>query len=151
MREIARTAGTPTFVYSRATLEGHLDRLREAFAPIDPLICYSVKSCGNLSVLRTLAARGAGMDVVSIGELQRALEAGVPASRCVYAGVGKRDDEIAAAIASGLGHVFEWIIHTIACSLTSACLPLRLCTRVDGFYLTESHMRRDTLLIKNLH
>lgn len=103
MREIARTAGTPTFVYSRATLEGHLDRLREAFAPIDPLICYSVKSCGNLSVLRTLAARGAGMDVVSIGELQRALEAGVPASRCVYAGVGKRDDEIAAAIDAGIG------------------------------------------------
>ncbi len=103
MREIARTAGTPTFVYSSATLGGHFDRLKEAFAPLDPLLCYSVKSCANLSVLRTLAARGAGMDVVSIGELQRAVEAGVPASHCVYAGVGKRDDEIIAALEAGIG------------------------------------------------
>ncbi len=103
MREIARTAGTPTFVYSRATLEGHFDRLQTAFAPIDALLCYSVKSCANLSVLRTLAARGAGMDVVSVGELQRALEAGIPADKCVYAGVGKRDDEIIAALEAGIG------------------------------------------------
>jgi diaminopimelate decarboxylase len=100
---IAAEAGTPCFVYSRATLEEHYDRLAEAFAPIAPLICYSVKSCGNLGVLRVLAERGAGMDVVSGGELFRAQTAGVPAAKCVYAGVGKTDAEIRDAIRAGLG------------------------------------------------
>jgi diaminopimelate decarboxylase len=100
---IADAAGTPTYVYSRATLEGHLARIAEAFAPVDPLICYSVKSCGNLAVCRTLAAGGAGMDVVSGGELFRALRAGCPPERIVYAGVGKRDDEIAQALEAGIG------------------------------------------------
>jgi diaminopimelate decarboxylase len=103
VRDIAERAGTPCFVYSRATIEDHFDRLREAFAPIDPLVCYSVKSCGNLGVLRVLAARGAGMDVVSGGELFRARAAGVPASKCVYAGVGKTDREIREAIGAGIG------------------------------------------------
>lgn len=103
VRAIAAEAGTPCFVYSRATLEEHYDRIVEAFAPIDPLICYSVKSCGNLGVLRVLAERGAGMDVVSGGELFRAQTAGVPAAKCVYAGVGKTDAEIRDAIRAGLG------------------------------------------------
>ena len=76
--------------------------MREAFAAVDPLICYSVKSCGNLAVLRTLVDLGAGMDVVSGGELHRALAAGCPPERIVYAGVGKRDDEIAAALDAGI-------------------------------------------------
>ncbi len=103
VRDIADAAGTPCFVYSRATLEAHFDRLAEAFAPISPLLCYSVKSCPNLGVLRVLAARGAGMDVVSGGELHRALEAGVDPAKCVYAGVGKTDREIAAAVTAGIG------------------------------------------------
>ena len=76
--------------------------MREAFAAVDPLVCYSVKSCGNLAVLRTLVDLGAGMDVVSGGELHRALAAGCPPERIVYAGVGKRDDEIAAALDAGI-------------------------------------------------
>lgn len=103
VRSIAEQAGTPCYIYSRTTLEDHFDRLRAAFAPIDPLICYSVKSCGNLGVLRVLRERGAGMDVVSGGELFRARAAGVEASRCVYAGVGKTDAEIAYAIREGIG------------------------------------------------
>jgi diaminopimelate decarboxylase len=101
--EIARLVGTPCYVYSKATLVEHFDRLAAAFAPLKPLICYSVKSCGNLSICRLLGERGAGMDVVSGGELYRAVAAGVPASKCVYAGVGKTDAEIEAAIDAGLG------------------------------------------------
>ncbi|MFM8785560.1 MAG: diaminopimelate decarboxylase, partial [Phycisphaerales bacterium] len=99
---MAADVGTPTYVYSRGTLAEHLRRVREAFAAVDPLICYSVKSCGNLAVLRTLVDLGAGMDVVSGGELHRALAAGCPPERIVYAGVGKRDDEIAAALDAGI-------------------------------------------------
>lgn len=100
---IAEAAGTPTYVYSRRTLLEHYDRLSAAFAPLNPLICYSIKSCGNLSICRALGQRGAGMDVVSGGELFRALEAGVSASMCVYAGVGKTDREIREAIDAGIG------------------------------------------------
>lgn len=100
---VAEIAGTPVYAYSAATLRDHTRRLREAFAEIEPLVCFSVKSCANLAVLRLLAAEGAGMDVVSGGELARALRAGVPASKCVFAGVGKSDDEIAMALRAGIG------------------------------------------------
>ena len=77
LTDIAARAGTPTFVYSASTLRDHVRKLRSAFAELDPLPCFSVKSCPNLGVLRTVAAAGCGMDVVSPGELQRALAAGV--------------------------------------------------------------------------
>ena len=100
--DIAAKVGTPCYVYSAATLTEHHRRTRAAFAALDPLICYSVKSCGNLGVLRTLTGLGSGMDVVSGGELFRARAAGCPPERIVYAGVGKRDDEIAAALDAGI-------------------------------------------------
>jgi diaminopimelate decarboxylase len=103
VRAVAEKIGTPCFVYSRGTLEDHYDRLVAAFAPIEPLVCYSVKSSGNLGILRALAARGAGMDVVSGGELFRARTVGVPAAKCVYAGVGKTDDEIRYALREEIG------------------------------------------------
>ena len=102
---IADKVGTPTFVYSAATLTDHYQRFRAAFAPVDPLICFAVKSNANLSVLRLLGDLGAGMDVVSGGELHRALEAGIPAARCVYAGVGKTAPEIEAALRVGIGSI----------------------------------------------
>ena len=77
LSRLADRAGTPTFVYSAATLQRHVASLRSAFAELDPLICFSVKSCPNLSVLRSVATEGCGMDVVSRGELRRALAAGV--------------------------------------------------------------------------
>jgi diaminopimelate decarboxylase len=101
--ELARRAGTPTYVYSRATLTHHYSRLSEAFAPLHPTICYSVKSCPNLGVLRVLAGLGSGMDVVSGGELRRALLAGASADKIVYAGVGKTEAEIIEALAAGVG------------------------------------------------
>jgi diaminopimelate decarboxylase len=103
VRAVADAAGTPCYLYSRATLIEHYDRLVAAFAPLDPLICFSIKSCSNLEVIRTLAARGAGMDLVSGGELHRALLAGVDPGRCVYAGVGKTDEEIRLALRHGVG------------------------------------------------
>jgi diaminopimelate decarboxylase len=100
---VAGAAGTPCYVYARATLREHYRRLAEAFAPLDPLICYAIKSCSNLSVCRTLAECGAGMDLVSGGELHRARLAGVDPARCVYAGAGKTDAEIREAVGAGVG------------------------------------------------
>src|SRR5262249_17970900 len=88
----------PLYVYSRATLEDHYDKLAAAFAELSPLICYSIKSCSNIEVCRVLAARGAGMDVVSGGELERAFLAGVPMDKGVDAGVGKTEAEVRAAL-----------------------------------------------------
>ena len=100
---IAERAGTPTFVYSAATLRDHVRKLREAFAPLDPLPCFSVKSCPNLSVLRVVAGEGCGMDVVSPGELRRALAAGVEPARIAYAGVGKTRAALEQAVEMGVG------------------------------------------------
>ena len=103
LRRLAACAGTPTFVYSAGTLRRHVASLRDAFAELEPLICFSVKCCPNLGVLRTLAAEGCGMDVVSPGELQRALAAGVPADRLAYAGVGKTQESLEEAVTLGVG------------------------------------------------
>ncbi len=96
--EIARRFGTPTYVYSAATLREHYHRLARAFAELRPQICFSVKCCSNVNILRTLGALGAGMDVVSGGELARARLAGIDPAKIVFAGVGKGDDEIAQAL-----------------------------------------------------
>jgi diaminopimelate decarboxylase len=98
LNQLASRIGTPTYVYSKATLQLHHDRLVEAFAELHPLICYSVKSCSNLHVLRTLAERGCGMDVVSGGELHRTRLAEVPPERVLFAGVGKTEEEIHEAL-----------------------------------------------------
>lgn len=100
---VADACGTPAYVYSAATLREHLQRLSSAWAALSPRICFSVKSCPNVAVLRTLVDAGAGMDVVSGGELARALRAGCPPGRIVYAGVGKTDGEIAMALREGIG------------------------------------------------
>ncbi|MFW6059420.1 MAG: diaminopimelate decarboxylase [Phycisphaeraceae bacterium] len=101
--DVVAETGTPAYVYSRRTFEHHYDAVVAAFAELDPLICYSIKSCGNVHILRMLAERGAGMDVVSGGELYRAQQAGVDMGKVVYAGVGKTDAEIRAALEAGIG------------------------------------------------
>lgn len=98
VQQIAEQVGTPTYIYSASTLRDHYRRLTEAFAPLDPLICYSIKSCSNLAILKLLAELGAGMDVVSGGELYRAALTRIPGSKIVYAGVGKTDREIREAL-----------------------------------------------------
>lgn len=100
---LADRVGTPTYVYSRRTLEYHFDAIRRAFEEVDPIICYSLKSCGNVNIAKVLAQRGAGMDVVSGGELKRAQAAGADMRKVVYAGVGKTDGEITLGIEAGIG------------------------------------------------
>jgi diaminopimelate decarboxylase len=103
VRRIADEVGTPVYVYSRATLLHHYARVRDAFAELDPIICFSVKCCQNIHICRLLAEHGAGFDVVSGGELFRALAAKADPSRIVYAGVGKTDAEVSEAIDAGIG------------------------------------------------
>lgn len=98
LADLAAEVGTPTYVYSAATITEHFDRLTQAFAELKPLICFSLKSCSNIHIARMLVERGAGMDVVSGGELHRSRVAGCPDDRVVYAGVGKTEDEIAYAL-----------------------------------------------------
>ena len=95
---IAQAVGTPVYIYSRRTMVEHVRKLVGAFRALRPLICFSVKANGNLAILRLLVREGAGLDVVSGGELYKALRAGCPAQRIVYASVGKRPDEIRAAL-----------------------------------------------------
>jgi len=100
--DLARRYGTPLYIYSAGTLRRHYRKLAAAFAPLRPLICYSVKACSNLHILRLLAEEGSGFDLVSGGELYRVLEAGGAAGKCCYAGVGKTDAEIRFALQEGI-------------------------------------------------
>ncbi|MFH1093145.1 MAG: diaminopimelate decarboxylase [Candidatus Omnitrophota bacterium] len=100
--KIAREVGTPVFVYSRKTLLDRFAELKYAFKEIDPLICYSMKANSNLSICRLLVKAGAGMDIVSGGELFRAKKIKVNAKKIVYASVGKTDEEIIDAVKSGI-------------------------------------------------
>lgn len=102
LSRIAAAVGTPFYCYSSATLERHYTVFAGAFSGRDALICYSVKANGNLAVLRTLAKLGSGADIVSEGELRRALDAGIPAGKIVFSGVGKTRPEMAAALDAGI-------------------------------------------------
>ena len=99
---IADEVGTPFYVYSTATLERHFQVMDKAFEGTDHLICYAMKANSNQAVIKTMAAQGAGMDVVSEGELRRALMAGVPARKIVFSGVGKTAREMALALKEGI-------------------------------------------------
>lgn len=106
LNDIADNVGTPVYVYSTATLRRHAKVIASAFEGMDCLIAYSVKANGNLAVLKTLASEGCGADVVSGGELRRALAAGIPASKIVFSGVGKTREEMAFALEQGI-HQFN--------------------------------------------
>lgn len=98
LSEIAQDVGTPTYVYSHGALERAYRELDEAFEGMDHLVCYAVKANGNLAVLRSLASFGAGADIVSGGELYRAVRAGFDPKKVVFAGVGKTEDELMAGL-----------------------------------------------------
>ncbi len=100
--EIADQVGTPFYCYSTATLERHFRVFSEAFGDVDNLTCYAMKANSNQAVLKTLARLGAGVDVVSEGELRRALAAGFPTDRIMFSGVGKTVSEMDLALASGI-------------------------------------------------
>ncbi len=102
MSEVARRLGTPLYLYSYNTILDHFRKLRSAFAPAKALVCYAVKANSSAAILRTLAKAGAGFDVVSGGELKKALAAGADPRKVVYASVGKTPQEIEAAVRAGI-------------------------------------------------
>ncbi|MGQ3120138.1 MAG: diaminopimelate decarboxylase [Aliihoeflea sp.] len=104
--DIAAEVGTPFYCYSTATLERHYTVFANAFADMDALVCYAMKANSNQAVLKTLAKLGAGADVVSEGELRRALAAGIPAEKIVFSGVGKTAREMDFALQAGI-HCFN--------------------------------------------
>ncbi|MEY3280229.1 MAG: hypothetical protein RL674_214, partial [Pseudomonadota bacterium] len=99
---IVKQHGSPCYIYSRATLERHWNAFNNAFGSHAHLICYAVKANSNLGVLNVLARLGSGFDIVSIGELERVLQAGGDPKKVVFSGVGKREDEIRAALKIGI-------------------------------------------------
>ncbi len=101
---IAAEVGTPVYIYSKATFKDHLQKIQQAYSELDTMICYSVKACGNINILKFMAEAGSGFDIVSGGELYRALQAGASPSKIVYAGVGKTDTEIIEALKAGIGY-----------------------------------------------
>ena len=98
LTQLAEEVGTPAFVYSQATLTRHFKAFESAFSELSPLICFAVKANSSMAVMNLFASLGGGADIVSGGELFRALNAGVPSKRIVYSGVGKTIDEMHEAI-----------------------------------------------------
>jgi diaminopimelate decarboxylase len=102
VESLAGKFGTPLYIYSQRTLTEHFQKLDQALAPVDHLICFAMKSNSNQAVMNTLANLGGGFDVVSAGELRRAIAAGADAGKCVFAGVGKTEAEIEYALRQGV-------------------------------------------------
>lgn len=112
LSEIAKAVGTPAYVYSTAALTDRYTALAEAFAGLPALIAYAVKANGNLSVLRHLGSLGAGADVVSAGEMQLALKAGIAPNKIIFAGVGKTADEMRAALRAGNTGILQFNVES---------------------------------------
>jgi diaminopimelate decarboxylase len=102
VKELAQKFGTPLYVYSAKTILDHFYKIKRAFISLNPLICYSVKANSNLSILKLLIKKGAGLDIVSGGELYRAKLVKCPSEKIVYASVGKTEEEIKEAIEYGI-------------------------------------------------
>jgi diaminopimelate decarboxylase len=102
IESLVKKFGTPLYIYSQKTLSDHFQKLNTALSQLDHLICFAMKSNSNQAVLRVLANLGSGFDIVSEGELRRAIAAGGDASKCVFAGVGKTESEIEYALEQGI-------------------------------------------------
>ena len=102
IESLVKKHGTPLYVYSQSTLEGHYSKLDSALGSLDHLICYAMKANSNLAVMRTFANLGSGFDTVSAGEIKRVITAGGDPKKCVFAGVGKTEEEIEFALRKGI-------------------------------------------------
>jgi diaminopimelate decarboxylase len=138
LTRIAEAVGTPTYVYSGAAIDAAFRRIDAALGDGPHLTAYAVKACSNLAVLARLARLGAGADIVSGGELVRALRAGIPASKIAFSGVGKTDDELLAALEAGVKAVhvesdteLDAIERLAACRGVRARIALRVNPDVD--------------------
>ncbi|MGF1553683.1 MAG: diaminopimelate decarboxylase [Paracoccaceae bacterium] len=144
---VAEAVGTPVYVYSTATLTRHYRVFEEALAGLDHLIAYAMKANGNLAVVATLARLGAGADVVSGGELLRALRAGVPAERIVFSGVGKTDDEMRLALGAGIAQFnveSEPELERLSAVARDAGTTARIAFRVNPDVDAETHAKITT-------
>lgn len=123
---IAEAVGTPVYIYSSATLERHFEVFKAALAPREAMVAFAVKANPNIAVLATLAAKGAGADTVSEGEIKRALKAGVPPERIIFSGVGKTESELAFALCAGVHQInVESIAELDALSRVAAGLGVK--------------------------
>ena len=139
LSRIAAEVGTPFYCYSTATLQHHYRVFTEAFAGTDAAFCYAVKANANLAVIRTLADLGAGADVVSGGELERALAAGIAPAQIVFSGVGKSRSELALALDAGIGQFnvessaeLELLSEVSAARAVTARIAVRVNPDVDA-------------------
>ena len=136
---LAEAVGTPFYCYSTATLQRHYRVFAEAFADVPSLVCYAMKANSNQAVIATLVRLGAGADVVSGGELKRALAAGVPPEKIMFSGIGKTADELAAAVDTGILCINVEsepeldLLATIAASKgRTACVSVRVNPDIDA-------------------
>jgi diaminopimelate decarboxylase len=144
LADLADRVGTPFYCYATATLERHYRVLQQAFAGLDTLICYAIKANSNQAVIATLGGLGAGVEIVSEGELRRALAAGVPADRIIFAGVGKTREEMAFALREGiLGFNVESEPELEALSEVAAALgaSARIALRVNPDVDAKTHAK----------
>ncbi len=139
LADLAEAVGTPFYCYSTATLERHYRVFAEAFADVPALVCYAMKANSNQAVIATLARLGAGADVVSGGELKRALAAGVPPEKIMFSGIGKTADELAAAVDAGILCInvesepeLELLAAIAASKGRTACVSVRVNPDVDA-------------------
>src|SRR6516162_8556629 len=147
IRRLADLYGTPLFVYSKATLLHHLSQVQKAFAAVEPLVCYSIKTNGNLHICRVLAEAGAGFDVTSGGEMYRAVRAGGSGDKIVFAGVGKTDDEIRYDLENNV-FLFnvesEAELHNLAEVARGVGKPASVALRVNPDLPPKTHAKTDT-------
>jgi len=145
--ELAEQYGTPLYVYSRATLLRHLNEIQTAFAAANPIVCYSVKTNGNLALCRLMAEHGSGFDVTSGGELYRALQAGSKGSKIVFAGVGKTDAEMKYGLENGV-FLFnvesEAELHALGDVAQSMGVKAPVALRVNPDLPPKTHAKTDT-------
>ena len=150
--EIAARVGTPFYLYSAATLDRHFQAFDSGFAPIPHLTCFAVKACSNIAILQRFATMGGGADIVSGGELFRAMKAGIPPERIIYSGVGKTEAELREALFAGIlmfnvesSQELDRLNKVAAALGTTAPVALRINPDVDP----KTHAYISTGLAKN--
>jgi diaminopimelate decarboxylase len=144
---LAERYGTPLYVYSQRTLLHHLTQLQKAFAAVEPLICYSIKTNANLHLCKLMAEHGAGFDVTSGGELYRALKAGGTGAKIVFAGVGKTDAEFKYAFDNKVvlfNVESEAELHALANAAQAAGTTANVALRVNPALPPKTHVKTDT-------
>lgn len=144
---IAAAVGTPAYVYSTAGMCAQLQALQTAFAGQRMKICYAIKANSNIAVIRTLAGAGAGAEIVSGGELQKALQAGVPADQIMFAGVAKSQDEMALALDAGIAQFnVESVPEMIALSEVAASKKVKapIAIRINPDVAADTHEKIST-------